>query len=1432
MALSDSNKASRLFKALMGVSETKTIRDFFEEPVRSAPAVLPAQIWMYGNWVPTGSASDPAGASAILAIQALQADQGIYSVTIDESTVVPLVKRWIKRPLTMIDAGTNNAFKLIDNSSNPIQNIIPFNFGDGTSYNYNLYKSDGSTPIAFGIGDWVFDPNSGVLTFYNIQNVTGVDATHPPVISFYQYIGGNGIPSSVAGYDGAILPITNYNGGTNTTTWSDSILDSNIVTVTNLVQDNFLTLHGWDGSDTSEGVAVAFQKLTPLIYNSSKDPVATGSGANASEVMALMAHHGISTNLQSITGFVVDFVSQGTPTGSSLVKVAFNSSAGSFALSFDGGNTWGPAVTGVNTLITNQAVKIKNGSDFAILRRISGSIPIANATDTLTITDTATRVALLAWDTDAGDFLPYVNKDATSQFDFGFPIVMKLGMIPPSFKLGQTSGGGFSDVITPQYYGARPTSVIIAVQDSATPANSTTNSSGADYTVTNTTGGYFQDIIAQIYNNNSDFVGEVLLRQGHYKLSSDLTLNGITGLKIKGEASEAVIIDANGASRNIVIQSAGASENDVFLYDLTFLNTFNINVVASGSVPSMLFMRRVVGPSVNINIPALCGATVTECGSLGTLTVAGTAAITRSFESSVFNTVNLNGTGTNFHGCVINTLVGHATTGITNSIAACQIGTLTSLNESNQYIGNAVTTYGVAVTAKFKMLPQKFEIIDADGYRRWTGFTGPIVWNNTTKLIELSYDTSVFSLDGNGKLTINITASLVSFNPTGVTRADGTNVIAVTVQNALVDLYGHKADLDAYGKVNLSQLPDSITGGGMAYKGMWEFDAHSGAYPTASDIASNVGEIGTGSALQPGWFVVVSANNTPTNPAGPQTAVLQTGESTPLVFTAGDWAIYNGTVWERVDNSFADPSYTILPTTPPDGSWTDGLLALGGTTIVEATDQINEILAKLAPPKPINLSAMTLAFKTVSPYTAAESGSGTTRTAVVNSTQPAITTPTGADTINTLFYDGESGTLTATIDSVPAGSRVLSTGSDVGVYTSLNIVADNDPWFGTAGKANFWKGLRAEIDPATTLALGVHVVSMTHSSSGSTPSFTFYVDNPAVTMSVTGATITTLPPMSKYLSGVPSIQPSSSFVISAFTAVGVVGQYYNSTNVATITCNVSGVSSASCAATSVPATPTAGTYANASAGSKTLVMPASAYSENVSFTLIPYNSRGITGTTASLSSGYRIDTTTETERVCSGDGTDPYPAISSTSGLCGATFDSTISLIGANASELQKINSHYIWPINTSYASYVGSGGAGPNYTGAAGVTVTGHVGTWRWATYKFASEFSNNSAFTLAFTSPSGFSADSNQITANMLIYAKVVGASGTGWLDANAAYPGAGTPVLDGDPAMVAGNSDASNKRITFGPVVRTGDLYIRVAVKSSSGIQFNGVTIGSLA
>jgi hypothetical protein len=1425
MALTTDNKASRLFKALMGVSETKTTRDFFEEPLRSSPAVLPSQIWKYGSWLPTGSASDLAGANAILAIQALTTDQQIYSVQIDESTTAPLVKRWIKRQLTMVDAGTNNAFKLLDGNGDPIKNIIPFNFGDGTSYNYSLYKSDGTTPIAFGIGDWVFDPNSGVITFYNIAALTGVDATHPPCLSFFQYIGGVGVPDTVAGFEGAVLSVSGYNGGANTSGWSDANLDNAVNTAVNKVQANFLSLHGWKGDDTHEGVAVAFQKIVPLIYSHSKDPVKTGFGSEAAEVMTVMSRRGAQVGLSNITGLTIDFLSQGIPTGST-VQVKYNS--GSLSLSLDSGASWGPAVSGVNTLLTQAGVKIKSGSEFILLRRIPGILPVGagDVLDTLTVIDTVTRVGLIYWSTEANEYMPYVNLDASSQFDFGFPVVMKLGKIPPSFKLGSMSSGGFSDVITPQYYGTRPTSVIAAVQDTET-ANNTPNPDGSDYLVSNTTGGFLNDVLTQIYNSNPDFVGEVILRSGRYKINQDITLSGKSGLKIKSESRGAAIIDSNGGTRIINIQ-AGSVANETFFNDVIFSGTFTFNVAKTGTAPATLFMRGVVGPAVSINVADSCGLSVDDCGTLYDITITGSGTnVARRLGCGALHTVTLNGTGVTLQGSSITTLTGQGG-GTGNVIAACQIGTLTSLSEDNQYIGNSITTFGGAVTDKFKMLPQKFEIIDSDGVtRRWTGFAGPIVWDNTAKQFKLSYDTTIMAIDGQGRLTVNASANLISFNNAGVLRADGTAVTATTVQAALADIYLKKADLDSGGKIALSQLPDALTGGGMTYKGMWSFDAHSGAYPTAEDIVT-MGGVGTvpASGLQPGWFILIAAAPDAANPAGPQTAV------DAVVYTAGDWSIWNGSNWQRIDNSFADPSYAILPSTPPDGQWTDGLLALGGTTIVEATDQINEILAKLAPPKPVNLSTMTLALTGVSPYSAAESGSGTVRTiSVVDSVRPAATTPTGTDSITTLFYDGESGNLIAYVDGANAGSKTLSALSDTGTFGSLVITADNDPWAGTAGKQNFWKGLRAQIAPTADLALGVHNYHLTHSSSGSTPDLTFYVDNPAATMSITGASISAYPPMSKYLSGVPSVQPSAQFGISGFTAVGVVGKFYNSTKVAAVACNVSGVSTQNLAASVVPAAPVDGSYGDATVANITVVMPASAYSEAINFTLTPFNTKAVAGTTTVLTSDYRIDTTTETERVLSGDATNMYPTIDTSAG-CGATYDSQASLVGVYTGELQKVNGIYRWPANT-YTAFVGSTGAGPDYSSAAGNAISGQSGNWRWVTIKFPAVFSNNSAFTLTFIGAlAGFSADANQVTANMLLFTKVVGSSGTGWLNANAAYPGSGTPVNDNDAAMVAGSSSSSIKRITFGTQVRTGDLYVRIGIRQTSGLQFGGVSVGSLA
>ena len=108
---------------------------------------------------------------------------------------------------------------------------IPFNFGDG-SYNYTL-KSNTDVSIAFGQGDWIVDPNVGVLTFYGT-----VPANMPPKITFYKYIGDKGVGGGSIASGGS--GVENYldsesanfevSGSTSVGDWTSS--DTDKVTIT------------------------------------------------------------------------------------------------------------------------------------------------------------------------------------------------------------------------------------------------------------------------------------------------------------------------------------------------------------------------------------------------------------------------------------------------------------------------------------------------------------------------------------------------------------------------------------------------------------------------------------------------------------------------------------------------------------------------------------------------------------------------------------------------------------------------------------------------------------------------------------------------------------------------------------------------------------------------------------------------------------------------------------------------------------------------------------------------------------------------------------------------------------------------------------------------------------------------------------------------
>lgn len=483
--------------------------------------------------------------------------------------------------------------------------------------------------------------------------------------------------------------------------------------------------------------------------------------------------------------------------------------------------------------------------------------------------------------------------------------------------------------------------------------------------------------------------------------------------------------------------------------------------------------------------------------------------------------------------------------------------------------------------------------------------------------------------------------------------------------------------------------------------------------------------------------------------------------------------------------------------TPTRGTYDGGLLPFTPTTLIaDATDETNLILAKLAPAKPPNLSTKTISLTTQ--YSAKESATNTLRSTVTDSLTPQISTVTS-------FYNGDSGTLSVEIDSSAAGSIVLTPASEAGTYGALVVTADVDYYAGQVGKEGFWRALSAYLLPTSSLSYGSHTYQMKHTETGNTNLLTIYVDDPT-TVTITGESKDLSSVVTAYVSGVPTLAHGSPILFD-FTINSAVGKFFNATKIADVSgSNVSTLNIA----------PDAGGYAEDAIipiNDATVTVNSSTYSESPSVSIRGYNSKSIGGTIKSVSLGSRIDTVSnETIRKVSGVG--QYPATG-----YGGTFDSTQSLKTTYAEELQLLNGSYQRPASVNYSSNLPV--PGPDYSSGMGTSD-------RWVTFVHGSSLSNASAFTITIQGPSG--SWSGTETSDIKIYAKVEGV--TGWIDCNTAYPGVGSPVNDGDPALIFGSSTVYVKRVTFGSTPRSGTLYVRIGLPSGSDKKFTSISIGSIS
>jgi len=481
-----------------------------------------------------------------------------------------------------------------------------------------------------------------------------------------------------------------------------------------------------------------------------------------------------------------------------------------------------------------------------------------------------------------------------------------------------------------------------------------------------------------------------------------------------------------------------------------------------------------------------------------------------------------------------------------------------------------------------------------------------------------------------------------------------------------------------------------------------------------------------------------------------------------------------------------------LGAAPTGKDWNDGLIQVNEVSMQNQFNyEVSRILKLIAPLPPQGLAGRALSMVL---YNASEAGTGDVHECT-DSTSPVAL-------LNEVL-DPETGLLVFEADMSPDGQITLTSDDDSGTDAGLTIVSNYDPYSGEVGKEGFYKALNLSLASSVALSLGVHNYQVVHPA-GNSLQKTFWVDNPTVA-GITGVALTLPASISRFVSGVPSLSIGQEFEVD-FSVSNAVRKHYNTSRLASITGSQVGT---------VNVDPPVVPPVEGSSPSYTGIAVAlsGGFTENVELLITPYNSKGLEGTGSTQATGCRIDTiSNEANRKRSGSG--QFPA----SGY-GAAYDSETSLKEAGyTEELQLLNGQYRTPSgNYSGALPV----AGPDYSAGIG---TG----WRYAILQDSFVANNASGFTLTFTGTVGFVVGDFD-TDNLRIQVKVEGV--TGWLDANKSFALVGAPSADGDACMVYSESSANIRRVSFGNVPRSGPVWIRVGLPSTSTKRFTGLMVSNI-
>ena len=955
--LADSIKTSTLFKNFKGWGSTHEKREVFEELYRAFNSISTNSVLTYGDLLPRVETDQ-----YFQQVKNLPYSEPDNLITHRESSYnkeVPLIKK-MRVKLTAISPHCDDAFAVLVDGEQ-VKNIIPFDYSDTGIYNYALETAAGK-PIPFGIGDWMLDVNSAILTFNN-GVPEGVTGENTPYLTFYQYVGPVGERTYI---DASLFDVPSI-------TFSDlnpvAEFTAQLAERLEEIDEGWFNRNQFNGTDLTQGVGLQYCLLTPVVDSATGDVVKGWDDNSNAQVVSQVSHKAARSN-------------------SDLVEVLF-ASEGLTELEYSI-QVEEPGITKVDLENGFVVVNAQQAGNYNI------ELYVANkATAVLLVRDNETQEYEL--------YFPRGEAELTVQV----PTFVDLKLLPPHLKLNSLAS--YSDEIIPQYYGPRVADFVVA-------SNTDTKSlRSADYIVYNKVDSFLQDAIDASENSGT----HIFLRNGTYE--NDRAQLNLENKHLEGESKiDTLIKNAEVYLSGLTVVEGITFENcnlhitgEDSVAELRNCNLENITIEGG---EALIFDSTITGRAV-VDANGRCETYNTYIGEYAV------EGYIFSVGSHIHSLEAFSADETSLIDTTVVDYIENFNPKI--KLDASYVTKWNEDNVDRKLLPDAntipyYTAFGNRVYAK---LPDPFEYRTT---KLVTLEDGSVVEEPCYEIaIKIDGDTIQLNKKGQ-LFTRFFTSKEIKFaskdliktqaEEKGYGHAD--TVLEEerpdTVDDAIVDLYWSKADL-VKGKLPIDQLPDSVAYGGLEYVGMWQFEDHEGKYPTFDDIDRSLISDDNYSELQKGWFFIVEASKHVNDedgkllddPCYPQIA------EDGVEFTAGDWVIFNGKATKKVpagshietvekervnengetetyteevevpdyidtvynsfsklDRAYSDPVYSRLPELAPnsDGrnlAWSvddggTGVLRLGKTTLAEAIRLINEQLYSQFPAHPASIRKMSV----------------------------------------------------------------------------------------------------------------------------------------------------------------------------------------------------------------------------------------------------------------------------------------------------------------------------------------------------------------------------------------------------------------------------------------------------------------------------------------